>query len=152
MNDSFKVYFDFLEKLGGELDTLTGIQQDKTNAVRQDDLMALNECMKREQAISLTLRTMEMERRKLLSGLGLADVPLSGLAESCPPEERARAREAADRLRARYNVYRSAADTARTLLEVNLRDVEKIIAERGLSGDNLPVNRMPGGSFTDIRA
>lgn len=152
MGDSYRAYFAFLEKLGAELDTLTNVERAKTAAVKRDDLMAVNECMRQEQAISLTLRSMDHQRSRMLTELGMADVPLSGLAARCPLEYRVEARAAADRLRAKYDIYRSAADVARTTLELNLHEIEKIIEKQGLDRDRLPVNRLPGGSFADIRA
>ena len=152
MSDSYKAYLAFLERLGDQIDELTDVEKAKTAAVRRDDLMAVNECMRQEQAISLTLRSMDHERETMLKDLGMEGVSLSGLPERYPPEIRPEARGAAERLRAKYDIYRSAADVARMTLEINLHEIEKIMEQRGLTGENLPVSRLPGGSFTDIRA
>ena len=147
-NGAWLEYFAFLEKLGGVLEQLTAIANEKNAAVRRDDLMTVNDCMKREQAISLNLRAMDRKREKLLSGLGLRGVRLSGLAEKAPPELRLQARDTAEKLRNQYAVYQSAADSARTTLEINLHEIEKIIEAQ----ENGTFPGLQRGTFADLRA
>ena len=115
--------------------------------MRLDDLLAVNECMKKEQVLSLSLRGMEIQREKLLKELGLEKFPLSAMPEHCPPEVRVEARAAAQRLRDRYMIYKSAAQTSRSALEINLHQIEKMIAEKE-RGDA----PQPMGNMADIRA
>ncbi len=146
MAASYSELFAFLDRLGGKLDELTEIQKEKTNAVRRDDLLGVDACMKKEQVVSLSLRSMEQQRVRLLRELGLAEVPLSGLAEHCPAEQRQDARAAVERLRNRYAIYQSAANVSRNTLEINLHQIEKIIAEQEQSAP--PAE----GRMADIRA
>ena len=143
MADSYQEIFDFLDRLGDTLDELTEISKKKTAAVLRDDLLGVNECMKKEQVISLTLRTMDTQREKLMAAIGGAGRPLSALPELCPAERKAEAREIVDWLRDCYAIYRSAAEASRTTLEINLHQIEKLIAE--LPGDG-------EGRIADIRA
>ena len=50
---NFLSYLGVLQELAATLEELTSVQQEKTQVVRADDLAGLNECMKREQALSL---------------------------------------------------------------------------------------------------
>lgn len=145
MLDAYRNYFDFMERLGGTLDRLTELAGRKTEAVRRGDLVAVEDCMKQEQALSLSLRTMDRKREKLLADMGLKDVNLSGFVQSCPPELRLEAKAAEEKLRRRYTLYRGAADTARTTLEASLRLLDRHLADR-------PDTPMHGRSVTDIRA
>ena len=145
MNEGYRSYFQFLEQLGGMIEELTELEKEKTAAVRRDDLLAVDGCMKREQALSLRLRSMDRKRETLLGELGLGSIPLSGLAEACPGELRLEARAAAEKLRAQYMLYRSAADVARTTLECNLHQIEKMMADEA----DAPLGR---GVIADIRA
>lgn len=144
METTFESYFEFLGRLGHTLEQLTELARQKSIAVRNDDLMGVSDCMKQEQAISLSLRGMDAKRTKMLSELGLEGVPLSGLATHCPEDLRARAREVSDSLRSKFNVYTSAADVARTSLECNLHEIEKMMAATPEAA--------PAGRFADIRA
>ena len=145
MQEAYREYFDFMERLGGTLDQLTKLAERKAEAVRRGDLSAVDSCMKQEQALSLSLRTMDRKREKLLADMGLKDTNLSGLVQNCPTELKADAKAAADRLRGRYELYRGAADAARTLLEVNLHKLDKMLADEV----DTP---MHGSSVTDFRA
>ncbi len=145
MLDAFREYFDFMEQLGRLLEQLTELEKEKTAAVRRDDLLGVDNCMKQEQALSLTLRAMDRKRETLLAGMGLRDVALSGLVQNSPEELRPEARAAAEKLRSRYVLYRSAADVARTTLECNLHQIERLLADEAYA----PANR---GSIADIRA
>ena len=142
---SFEQYFAFLRELGQTLEQLTALTKEKTEAVRRDDLGAVNDCMKREQALSLSLRSMDVKREKMLAELGMTGVPLSGLTAHCPAELRLEARQVEEELRNRLAVYRSAANVARATLEISLHQIEQMIDEEG----DRPVG---GGTVADIRA
>lgn len=142
----YQAYFQFLDRLGKTLEQLTQVEREKTSAVRADDLLHVNECMKKEQALSLSLRGLEQKRARLLANLGLSQVPLSRLAGACPPEVRAEAAKSVERLQGRFQVYQSAANAARTTLEINLHQIEKMMQEDPKPSDD------SSASFTDIRA
>lgn len=141
----YEAYIAFLGQLSSTLDELTAIETEKTAVVRRDDLEALNACMKREQALALTIRAMDQKRMKLLAELGLESAALSDFAAKCPPGLRPQARAAAEKLRGSYAIYRSAAELARNTLERNLRQIDAFLAEKG--GDPSE----PDGGVRDIR-
>ena len=145
MYEAYREYFGFMGQLGELLDQLTELAKEKAAAVRRDDLLAVDNCMKREQALSLSLRAMDKKRETLLAGIGLKDVSLSDFAQRCPDEVRKEARDASEELRVRYTLYRSAADVARTTLECNLHQIERMLADEA----GAPVG---GGAIADIRA
>lgn len=145
MYEAYREYFAFMEQLGKTLDQLTELAKEKTVAVRRDDLLAVDDCMKREQALGLSLRAMDKKRDKLLAAIGLENVTLSGLAQHCPEELQQEARTAAAQLRDRYDLYRSASDVARTTLECNLHQIERMMADEA----DIPLG---SGTIADIRA
>ena len=145
MEDAYREYFRYMEQLGKLLEQLTEIEKEKTVAVRRDDLLTVDECMKKEQALSLSLRSLDKKRDKLLGELGMENVSLSGFVQRCPAEIRREAGAASEKLRTQYALYRSAADVARTTLELNLHQIEKMLADEAGAPGN-------GGTIADIRA
>lgn len=145
MYEAYRDYFGFMDQLGELLDKLAELAKKKTAAVRSDDLLTVDECMKQEQALSLTLRAMDKKRDTMLAAMGLKNVTLAGFAQQCPAEIRREATEASERLRTRYMLYRSAADAARTTLEINLHQIERMMEDAENNGAS-------GGSIADIRA
>lgn len=118
-------YMKLLEKLGDTLEKLTGIERAKTAAVGRGDLGAVEESMKQEQVISLTLRGLDQKREKLLGQLGLTGVPLRELEARGPQESHLETKQAVERLRRKYEVFQSASEVARNALECNLHAIEQ---------------------------
>ncbi|BAL01177.1 hypothetical protein OBV_39780 [Oscillibacter valericigenes Sjm18-20] len=128
MNKSdFWDYLVFLRNLGATLDELTEVEREKECFVRTDDLDGLNECMKREQALTLTLRSYDKKRDEMLLLLGLKDVPLRKLLDYAPAEYREETKKTVEQLSRQYALYRGAFEVARDTLECNLHQIEKIL-------------------------
>lgn len=151
-------YLELLDELRSSLDQLAQLAQEKAGAVRSDDLLALDEVLKQEQAMTLSLRGLEQKRLKLLAQMGLESVPLAELSGRYPPELAGRAEKTVDALRDSYAIYRSSADMARSLLELDLHKIEKVIAASGVdpvvaaSGYEAPGVEPPKNMKTDFRA
>ncbi len=154
----FRAYLTLLRACSDTLEQLTKIEQKKTQAVRYDDLSALNETMKEEQALSLRLRGYEQKQQQFLKTLQLTDIPLSRLSERAPAGCAAEAREVAEVFRTQYEQFKSAFEVAQSTLECNLHEVEKILTDMGVDplegagyqgeqGPELPVKMR-----TDFRA
>lgn len=147
----------FFTELQQDLERLTQLQRQKIDAVRAHDLDVLNDCMKQEQVISLSLRGLEQKREKLLQALGLSGVSLLELDRHCQPEHRAAVSQAAEGLRKQYQLLYSAQQAARTVVEKDLRAVNRELERRGLLSEpddnyQTPSSRSLGGLGTDFRA
>jgi len=123
---AWQEYLNLLNRLADTLDQLTGIERAKTAAVGKGDLPGVEECMKKEQVMSLSLRGMDQKRDKLLARLGLSGLRLRDLEAHSPAELRTETKKTAERLRQKYDVFRSAADVARDSLEANLHVIEQL--------------------------
>lgn len=131
MSDVYQSYLALLRSLTEDLDQLTVLAQKKAAAANGDDLMALDEVMRQEQAMTLAFRGMEQTREKLLEQMGCGSVPLNRLAEHFPPELQGQAREAVATLQEHYRSYRKESEAARLILERHLREIDTIISEMG---------------------
>lgn len=151
-------YLELLRELSGVLARLTQTQREKTEAVRGDDLAALDDCMKREQALSLSLRGLESKREAAQQALGAGGGNLRKLTSQVPAELRREAAAVEEELRQQYQLYRCAADVARGTLECNLHEIEKVIAAQGGAVPAGPGYQsaaqpdLPGPMKTDFRA
>ena len=158
MEAQFRSYLGVLKELSGTLDRLTPLAQQKAEAVRGNDLLALDEVLKQEQALSLNLRGLELKRQKLVIQLGLDGVRLARLPEHCPPQLADETRKTADALRESYEIYCSYANMARNTLELNLHQIDKILVDAGVDpklaaqGYEAPPMEPPKKMKTDFRA
>ena len=123
-------YLKLMAGLGRTLEQLTKVERDKTAAAVQGDLSAVEECMKREQVLSLTLRGHDQKRENMLRALGLKGVSLSQLEAHSPEEFRLETKAAVEELRRQYSLFQAASEVARDTLEVNLRAIERMQAAR----------------------
>lgn len=150
-------YLTLLRELGETLANLTEVEQQKINAVRQDDLNALNDCMKQEQVLSLTLRGYEQKRLTLLRAQNMGDVPLGSLSTHVPEAYRADAKQVAESLLHQYALFKGAFEVAQNTLECNLHQIEKQLQNLGAEPASTSVYRegtpdLPTSLRTDFRA
>lgn len=153
----YTAYLQLLKELGGELERLIHLQDEKIRSVKDHDLDGLNECMKQEQAVSLALRGLEQRRDKLVRELGLEGVPLKEVPRRCPREEYGAVNPVVEELLKMNQRLRSAQKAARTMMERELRMVDRELEKQGVdleleegyrSGPGAP----PHGMRTDFRA
>lgn len=158
MADLHLSYLELLRDLSASLDRLGQLAQEKRGAVQSSDLMGLDEVLKQEQAMTLNLRGLEQRRLKLLAQMGLTGVSLSDLPDRYPAELEQEARRVVAGLQQSYAVYRSYADAARSTLELNLHQIEQVIAASGVdpklaaAGYESPGVEPPKNMKTDFRA
>ena len=143
-------YLTLLENLGGKLEELTDLERTKALAVGRSDLEELEECMKREQVLSLSLRGYDQKRDAMLAQLELRGVTLSQLEDHSPPELRLETRRTVEELRRQYTLFQSASQVARDTLEINLRAIERLQAAQ--AGDAAEAAEQRKNHQTDFRA
>lgn len=148
---------ELFDKITDTLVQLAELNREKAAAVRKDDLMALNEVLRQEQALTLAMRGFEQKRTELLSQFELTSVPLSDVPKKFPRELQLRAKNTVDRLQNEYQIYRSTAEVARDTLECNLHEIEKILSDAGVDpnfapGYGAPDVDLPAPMKTDFHA
>ena len=141
-------YLKLLGQLTKTVGQLADIEQRKAAAASRGDVDGVDECMRQEQVMSLSLRGVEQKREAMLDALGLRGVPLRDLVEHSPDGLEVETRKAAEELRRQYDLFLSASSVARNTLEVNLRAMELYCAEQEIE---LP-KEMEARRQTDFRA
>lgn len=146
----WKDYLKLMEGLSQTLEQLTKVEQDKNEAAARGDLPGVEECMKREQVISLSLRGCDQKRDAMLAQLGLQGVTLSQLEDHSPPELQLETKRTVEQLRRQYTLFQSASQVARDTLEINLRAIERLQAVQ--AGDAAEAEEQRRNHQTDFRA
>lgn len=139
-----------MRDLTGTLETLAKIEDEKTLAVSRGDVAKVEEQMKREQVISLTLRGYDQKRDKLLAGLGLPGITLGQLEDHSPDELQLETKAVVEKLRRQYRIFQAASEVARNTLEINLRGIEQFQARQ--AGDAAEAEEKRKDHRTDFRA
>lgn len=120
-------YLQLLAEIKTVIEQLIGVENQKLDAVHKGDLLAVDECIRQEQAISMAMRSLDMRRTKMMQELGLTGGHLSTLAEQFPPELREQAARAAAELRGSYEDYTSISEATRMALERGLREIDAMM-------------------------
>lgn len=124
----FDEYLSLLQQLTEELGTLCDLAREKTLCVRNSDLMALDEIMKKEQAAALRFRGLEQRQETLLKSTGLSGVALSDLPNHFPPKKHTEVKGVVEQLQRQYKFYRSWSEVARNTLECNIHEIDKLLS------------------------
>lgn len=143
-------YLNLMRSLTHTLEGLTQVERDKNAAASRGDLAGVEECMKREQVISLTLRGYDQKRDAMLAELGLRGITLSQLESHSPEELRLETKGVVEELRRQYEMFQAASQVARDTLQVNLRAIERIQAAQ--AGDDAQAAEDRKIHQTDFRA
>lgn len=143
-------YLRLMKGLSHTLEQLAQVERDKNAAASGGDLFAVEECMKREQVLSLSLRGCDQKRDLMLAELGLKGVTLGELEDHSPPELQLETRKTVEELRRQYSLFQAASEAARDTLEVNLRAIERMQAVQ--AGDAAQAEEQRKIHQTDFRA
>ena len=92
-------YLKLLRQLTETVEQLAEVERQKAGAASRGDVAGVDECMKREQVLSLSLRGIDQKRDKMIEQLGLRGVPLRDLVEHSPEGLEVETRRVADTLR-----------------------------------------------------
>lgn len=156
MADTFLEYLTLLDSIREKLEKLVSLAQEKSAAVQKDDLIELDRVMRQEQAMSLAFRGLEQKKDALTRTLGLTGVSLSELPGRVPEELRLQARQTVEALQTQFQVYRTASESTRHVLESNLHEIGKFLAtqEQPPTGPGYapPAVEPPKSMKSDFRA
>jgi hypothetical protein len=148
----YAAYLAILKQLTCVLKQLSELGREKLTAVRKDDLDGLNQAMKQEQALSMSVRGLEHKRQTSSGELHLAEVPLKDLAERYPEDMRYEAKETVSQLQEQYRVYKGVSESVRCALECGLHEIEKVLGNSDVSGYPGMEVELPAQLRTDIHA
>ena len=70
MDNVYHSYLELLDTLRSNVEELSALAKRKIEAAQNDDLVALDEVLKREQALALSFRGLEQSKERLLGEMG----------------------------------------------------------------------------------
>ena len=143
-------YLNLMRNLTKTLTQLAQLEREKNAAASAGDLVMGEECIKREQVMSLTLRGYDQKRDIMLADLGLKGITLDQLEQHSPDEFQLETKAVVEDLRRQYKLFQAASTVARDTLEVNLRAIERLQAKQ--AGDAAEAEQTRKNHQTDFRA
>ena len=122
----YRAYLSLLHSIRSNLEQMCELARQKIEAVRNDDLLALD------------FRGLEQKRLSMLNEMGLGELRLSELAGYYPADMRTEVRKAVEDLQNQYQIYQSDAKVARNTLECSLHEIERTLASLGRTSEAGP--------------
>ena len=140
LNEITVEIIEFLEKLAE-------VQQKKLNAVHDNDLVLLDECMKQEQAAVMKSKSLDRKREAILLELGFGGLSYRKILENISEEKRAVAAPLFEKLRAAVINFNELNNQIKTSIEVNLHSISNTLENlKNSNGNNTNTGKV---SFTD---
>lgn len=152
MDEKFGDMIKIIDDISNTMESLTAVQRDIIKAVGSDDLAMLAECMKKQQALALSMRNIDQKRINLQKEMGMENIKLSELPQKAKDADmQIRVRKSAERLTAQYKIMKGASEVSRSALECNLHKVEQYMQKMGVDPSQTQTSTI-AGVHTDFHA
>lgn len=140
LNELTVEIIEFLEKLAE-------VQQKKLDAVHNNDLVLLDECMKQEQAAVMKSKSLDRKREAILAELGFSGLSYKQILENISEDKKAVAKPLFEKLRAAVLIFNERNNQIKTSIEVNLHSISNTLDNlKNSDGKNKNTGKV---SFTD---
>ncbi len=106
---------------------LTQIGSMKLSAGREQRVVTVEECMKKEQPLVMKLRGLEMKRESLQAELGFEGMSFHQILEEVSEEEQKKLLPSFEGLSRVIQMFQVVNEDAQKMMKLNLREVEKAI-------------------------
>ncbi len=139
--------------------SLIQIQRVKLNASLENDMVKLEGCLKKEQAASMELKGLERRRIQIVESLGYEGLTLDEMVDRADDEYSADLYNAVSVLRDSTNNFSKLSDEVRTVIELNLANLNMLLSQRAaqaanqMNSQNIERKKPIGStSITDFKA
>lgn len=103
------------------------LEHTKFEAVRQNDLISLEECMKKEQADILVLRGLERKQAQVQKELGFEDKSFKEILDLVPYEKKAELEAMYNELLNSLEIFKSTTEGIKKTIELNLYAIDNAV-------------------------
>lgn len=100
------------------------LEKVKLEAVRDNDIIKLEECMKKEQAEILVLRGIERKQAQIQKELGFENATFREIIELVPLERKAELETMYNKLSNSLDIFKSTTEGIKKTIEINLYSIE----------------------------
>ncbi len=114
------------------LKDITAVEKEKLDAALKNNVLILEECIKKEQALVMRSRGLDQKRQNIQKAMGAEQLTLKQIVEGATPERKAILLPIYQEMTAALEEYRNVYEGAKTAIEVNLHRISKGL--EGLTG------------------
>ncbi len=131
INDFFNIVLSLIELL----EHLLPIEKDKLKAVTSNNLDALNNCMKNEQAHVLKLKGLDKKREQIQADLGYEKLTFKEILDRLPSDQKEEGKRLFTALQGATSQFNEVNDSIKTALDVNMHLISTTLSKLGINPD-----------------
>lgn len=151
-----KELLKILEDTSKFLQEISVVEEEKFQAAMKNHILVLEDCIKKEQALVLRSKGLDLKRTAVQKAMGAEDMTLKQIIESADAADRPALRAAFQELEKNLKTYQEIYHRAKTAIEVNLHRVNMQLEKMtgtSPSYSEQGVRKQPvsGGNFTSRR-
>ena len=151
-----KELLKILEDTSKFLLEISAVEEEKFQAAMKNHILVLEDCIKKEQALVLRSKGLDLKRAAVQKAMGAEGMTLKQIIEAADAAEKPALQTAFRELEKNLNTYQEIYHRAKTAIEVNLHRVnmhlEKMTgASPSYSGQGVRKQPVSGGNLTSRR-
>ena len=114
------------------------LEEKKLQAAQEKDVRALEDCMTQEQALTLKVRGLEQQREKVQAQYGWDGMTFRQIIDKQTDGKQREYLDAFDALSRALRAFKSANESALTVVNLNLRGIQNATNQTGYGRDGAP--------------
>ncbi len=121
-----------ISELNGLFNELNVVEASKMDALKKDQVITVEELMKKEQALTLQFRSYEKKAQRMLEEEGMPDGTLRDLIAYANAADRQSLMESFERLQREVQIWKEVNEEACKLLKIKLHRTNRKLSESGI--------------------
>lgn len=147
---SYNDFIAVLSDLTKVFVNLVRVEETKLRAALENNIELLQSCMTKEQAASMELKGLERRRLQLQSSLGFDQMTFQEMIEKAEPDHAYELSNAVRLLSDSMRQFEAVSDEARTVIEMNLANLDMLLAQRHIREQDTKGSSSTG-KFTNLK-
>lgn len=116
-------------------DEFQPLEEEKLEAAKAQDISKVEDCMNREQAMSLKLRGLDNKREAIQKEYGWEGMTFRQILEVISPEQRGRFQPIFDEVENKMTLFQSTNESALEIISLHLRRINQTLEAKGVEYD-----------------
>lgn len=120
-------FISLMKEMTQFFDAFQLIEKQKLEAAASNDILRLEEIMKKEQAEILVLRGLERKQQEIQSQMGCSGLTFREMIDRTPEQERAELEKAYSRLSESLDLFQKTTQSVKQAIDLNLHAIHKAL-------------------------
>ena len=125
--ENMDIFISLMKEMTQFFDAFQLIEKQKLEAAASNDILRLEEIMKKEQAEILVLRGLERKQQEIQSQMGFSGLTFREMIDRAPEQEKAELEKAYSRLSESLDLFQKTTQSVKQAIDLNLHAIHKAL-------------------------